>query len=243
MQRMDFVFVISFAALLVGLAKGGLGPVPGALLTPLLTTIMPVSDAIGLALPLLLVGDLLALRVYWRQWDSRALRLTLPGAAAGAVMGIALLAVLSDFVLRRILGAFTVGIVVYKAASEAAARTAYTPRRWHGTLAGWGSGFGSALANTGAPPITAYLLLQGMTPVLFVGTTLVFFTLLDVIKLPGFLAAGVIDAQQLAGIVWALPLIPLGIWLGKRLVDRIDPRAFERLMLALLFGAGLLLFG
>jgi len=48
----------------------------------------------------------------------------------------------------------------------------------------------------------------------------------------------VIDTEQLLRTVWTLPLIPVGVWLGKQLMTRIDRRAFEWLMLALLTYSG-----
>jgi uncharacterized membrane protein YfcA len=236
---MHFSLMILIAAIYVGLVKGGLGPVAGALIVPLLSTSMPVSDAVGLTLPMLVVGDWIALPVYWRQWDGPALRLMLPGALVGLAMGIALLTTLPDDTLRRVLGAFTLIVAAYKLASDALTTVQYTPRRWHGVLAGWGSGFGSALANVGAPPITAYLLLRKVTPTIFIGTTVCFFLIMNLIKLPIFLAADVIGVDQLVGVVWVLPLIPLGVWGGKRFIAWIDPKKFERLMLVLLVGVGL----
>ena len=157
---MSLTLVIILAALMVGLIKGGLGPVPGALLVPLLSTTMRVSEAVALTLPLLIVGDLFALPVYWRQWDGRMVRLMLPAAVGGIVMGLALLATLPDDTLRRVLGAFTLLAAGYKLPATRSRRSAM--RRATGT-AGWPDGApasGSALANAGAPPITAYLLLQ-----------------------------------------------------------------------------------
>lgn len=235
---MDFPLWIGFAALYVGLVKGGLGPVPGALLVPLLSTQMPVSEAVALTLPLLLVGDWFALPVYWRKWDSRAVRLTVPAGIAGVLIGVVLLSVLPDLALRRVLGAIALLAVAYKLGSDMLSSLRYTARDWHGWAAGWGSGFMSALANAGAPPITAYLLLRGFSPVAFIATTVVFFLVMNLVKLPVFLAAGVLNAGQIAGMVWALPLIPAGVWLGKHLVERIDARKFELLMLALLAWAG-----
>lgn len=235
---MHFSLTILAAAIYVGLVKGGLGPVAGALIVPLLSTSMPVSDAVGLTLPMLVIGDWMALPVYWRQWDGPELRLMLPGALVGLAMGIVLLTSLPDDTLRRVLGVFTLMVATYKLAGDTLVAVRYTPRRWHGVLAGWGSGFGSALANVGAPPITAYLLLRQIAPTIFIGTTVVFFLVMNVIKFPIFLATEVIGLDQLVEIMWVLPLIPLGVWTGKRFVEGIDPQKFERLMLVLLFGVG-----
>lgn len=238
---MSISITILIAAIFVGVVKGGLGPVPGALIVPLLSTSMPVSDAVGITLPLLIVGDWIALPIYWRTWDSRALRLMLPGAVIGVIMGIVLLTSLPDDTLRRVLGVFTLIIAAYKLASDSLSTMSYTPRGWHGVLAGWGSGFGSALANAGAPPITAYLLLRRVTPTTFIGTTLLFFLVVNLLKLPIFLAADVLRLHQIIGMLWALPLIPLGVWGGRRFIKWIDPAKFERLMLVLLAGVGLIL--
>jgi uncharacterized membrane protein YfcA len=241
---MDSNLVIILAALLVGLAKGGLGGMAGALVSPLFSTIMPISTAVGLTLPLLMVGDLFALRFYWRKWDMKHIRLLLPAAVIGIVGGALLLTHLPDEVLRRLLGLFSLMVVGYKIGSASLKSLSYAPHDWHGYVAGWTAGFGSALANAGGPPFTAYMLLQKVPPLVFVGTSTLFFAIVNVLKLPIFLTASVIDVPQLVGIAWALPLIPLGVWIGRSIVRRMDARVFEWFMLATLLWMGLsLLFG
>lgn len=237
---MTFIVIITCAALLIGLAKGGLGPL-GALLTPLLSMTMPVSDAIGLTLPLLIVGDAFAVRAYWRTWDVTHVRRLLPAAVIGILVGLLLLTNLSNDALRRVVGVFTLTVAAYKLVSESLKTLAYTPRPWHGVAAGSAAGFASALANAGGPPITSYLLLQKLPPTTFVGTSVLFFAVVNLLKLPAFLAAQVTDVDRLIGIAWAVPLIPVGVWAGRRLIQRINQRAFEWLMLAGLVWAGLAL--
>jgi len=225
---MEFAAILALAALLIGLVKGGLGPVPGALIVPLLSTTMPVSKAVGITLPLFVVGDWIALPVYWRQWDGRALRHMLPAAAAGVLLGAASLNILPDDVLRRVLGFFTLLIVVYKLGSDRLTALSYHPHDWHGWLAGLGAGFGSALANAGAPPFTAYMLLRRTPPTPFIATSVSFFLVVNLLKLPVFVAT-----------LWVIPVIPVGVWLGKRLLQRFDQQKFEWLMLFLLAWAGI----
>lgn len=239
---MTGAFLIALAGLIIGLAKGGLlGPIAGALIIPLLSQSMTVSEAIGVALPLLIFADMFALHFYWREWDWHFLRILLPPTAIGAVMGIVLLASLSDEVLRRIVGILTLLVVAYKLSSDMLASVRYTHRQWHGYLAGWGSGFASALANAGGPPVTTYLLLQKVEPVRYVGTLALFFALLNLFKLPGFVAADIIDGDLMLRTVWALPFIPLGVWLGRHSIGRINPKVFDRLMTTLLLVAAFIL--
>jgi uncharacterized membrane protein YfcA len=238
------IAVIVVVAFMIGLSKGGLGgPVLVALVAPVLSQIMPVSQAVGLTLPLLLVGDLMALIAYWRAWDMGYIRLMLPPAIIGVAFGIALLTTLDDKALRLALGLFSVLIVVYKVGSDRLKALAYSPREWHGVLAGWASGFGSALANVGAPPFIAYMLLQKVDPRPFIGTTTLLFSVINVLKLPIFLATGVLTAQGAISVAWAMLIIPPTVLFGSWAVKHFTPQAFEALMTVLLFIGGLYLIG
>jgi uncharacterized protein len=237
---MDPVVAILLAGLWIGLSKGGLGgPIAGALVLPMLSQIVPVPMAVGLILPLLLLGDVFAMWAYWRVWDVHYFRLMMPFAVVGIVLGTVLLATLPDLVLRRVLGLFTLGIVVYKLSSDSLKRVEYRPRNWHGYLAGWAAGFASALANLGGPPVTAYLLLQKLSPSVFIGTITLFFFVVNLIKLPGYLGANIIDLEQLLAIAWMLPVIPVGVWVGRMVVRRINNRLFEWSMIVVLVWAGI----
>lgn len=242
---MDTTIAIIIAALLAGLSKGGLGgPVPVSLIAPILSQAMPTQQAIGITLPILIFADIFALRMYWNAWDMKYVRLMLPMAIVGILMGIFLLASLPEGVLRRTMGIFTLIVVIYKVAGDYLIAFTYTSRNWHGYLAGWLSGFGSALANVGSPPFTAYMLLQKVSPRVFIGTTTLFFAIVNVIKLPGFILSGSLDVEQFLNIAWALLIIPISVWIGRKLIDRINPRAFELMMLTLLFIMSLvLIFG
>jgi uncharacterized membrane protein YfcA len=247
---MNFTVIIAIGAIMIGLSKGGFGgPVLVAMLTPLLTLALPAGQAIGLVLPLLIFGDIFAVWIYWRKWDMSQIKLLLPSALVGIIIGgILLLSLVSNNqneLLRRILGLFTLLVILYKVGSTRLKSLEYKPRNWHGHLAGWASGFGSALANVGAPAFTAYMLLQDVDPMTFLGTSSLFFAILNVAKLPlTLLNKNVLDIQQFLSIAWVLPLIPIGIWFGKKFTMWINPKAFENFMLALLFVMSLImLFG
>jgi uncharacterized membrane protein YfcA len=243
-MTLGFILVIILISLLIGLSKGGLGgPAPVAMITPLMSLVMPAGQAVGLVLPLLLFGDVFAVWLYWQKWDNRYLRLLLPMGVVGVALGSLALAILShqDTLMRRVLGLFTLAFVVYKVASVRLQRLSYHPQDWHGYLAGWASGFGSALANLGAPPFTAYMLLQDLTPTIFIGTTTLYFAILNALKLPGVLLTGNLNIHQFFSILWVIPVIPLGVWLGRQSLQHMNPKVFESLMLVLLFALSLFL--
>ncbi|MBI5959939.1 MAG: sulfite exporter TauE/SafE family protein [Chloroflexi bacterium] len=241
-MEIEVILIIATVGLLIGLAKGGFGPVAGALATPLLSQVMPVPQAVATALPLLMIGDVFALGTYWRRWDIHHIRLLVPAAVIGVFAGAYLLTTLPDHILRPALGLFTLTIVIYKIVSVRLTAANYHLHNWHGYLAGVTSGFSSAVANAGGPPFTAYMLLQNVSPTVFIGTTTLFFSVTNLIKLPSFIVAGLMDDTPLLVVLAVIPLVLTGVWLGKRFIKWVDPKVFENVMLVLLVVACLLLF-
>jgi uncharacterized protein len=247
---MNFTVIIVIGAVMIGLSKGGFGgPVLVSMLTPLLTLALPAGQAVGIVLPLLIFGDIFAVWIYWKKWDMRQIKLLLPSAVVGIILGEAVLLSLvssnQNDLLRRLLGLFTLLVVLYKVGSGWIKSLQYEPRGWHGYLAGWAAGFGSALANVGSPPFTAYMLLQDVSPISFLGTSSLFFAIANVIKLPfTLLNSNVLDVHQFLSIAWVLPLIPIATWIGKKFTLWLNPKTFENIILGGLFLMSLLmLFG
>jgi uncharacterized protein len=239
---MDFVILVALAGLIIGLSKGGLGAPLGAIIAPMLTVAFRTSEAVSLTLPLLIVGDLFALSAYWRQWNLRYIALMLPPAAIiGITLGTWLLVNLNDNALKIILGLFTLLFVAIKVFGDRLLEATYQPRDWHAVVAGAVSGLASAVANAGGTPYTVYMMLQKLNPLTFVGTMTLYFFLLNVLKLPGYIAAGLLDLEKLATLAPALPFIPIGVFLGRYVVNRINRAAFERILLVVLTIAALLL--
>lgn len=241
MVETQTLLLIPIIALLAGLAKGGLGGSLGGLITPMLSIIMPVQEALAISVPLFVVGDWLAVRAYWNQWDWAIVRWTLPLAVGGVVLGTYLLATLPNATLRVILGWLALVVGIYKLLEPRIRRLNYHPREWHGLLAGGLAGAGAALASAGGPTYSAYLLLRRLRPVPFIATTAIFFALVNLMRLPGYLLAGLFEWDVFRVEMLFLPLVWGGVWLGQRIVHHIDPVLFERVMIGLLLVAGVVL--
>jgi len=223
------------AALLIGLSKGGVGgALPPVLATLILSERSSVAAAVALATPMLIVGDAIALYTYWRRWAAAHVRALLPAGALGVVVGVFLLRGLPDEVLRRTLGLAGLVIVGYKLYVQWHGPERHVHRAWHGPLAGLLGGTSSAMLNAGGPPIAAYLLLQQLSPVTFTATNTAFFSVVNVLKVPGSLAAGLIPPSALVWSVLTCPLVAVGVALGRRFILWVDPRVFDRIMTAIL---------
>ena len=87
-----------------------------------------------------------------------------------------------------------------------------------GTLAG----FTTFIAHSGAPPIAMYLLPRGLGKTMFAGTTVALLTFSNCFKIMPYIWFGIERPQAFWQALPLLPAIPLGVWLGKRLHDRLD---------------------
>ncbi len=237
-----FFLMAAVVAFLIGLSKGGLGGMLGALAVPMMALVMPAREVIGLVLPLLMFADIFAVGLHWKRWDRRLVLLLIPGAVVGVTIGTLFITNAPTGALRTFLGIIVLAFTVYKLLeNRILAAFKYEGRSWHGLLAGSVTGFSSALAHTGGPPVSIYLLLQDVTPPIFIATSALFFMLLNWIKVPYYWYAQLFDFQRLAQLVWILPLIPLGVLTGRWMGDRVSKKTFERIIVSLLGIAGILL--
>lgn len=230
--------VIATLGLMIGFAKGGFGGL-GALLTPVLALVLPVSLAVGVLLPMLMVGDVFAVYMYWKEWDLDLVKRMLPAGIVGALAGTFLLSSISPNGLRLILGIFVLVLVAYKFLSDRIQAIRYQPRRWHAPAAGFLAGIASGMFNSGGPPFNSYLLFQRLQARPFIATTAIYFALLNLIKVPGFLYTGVLDLPLLFSLWWVFLFIPVGIWIARMTLTRISPSAFEWIIIVLLIFSSL----
>ena len=237
-----FYIMVAFVAFLIGLAKGGFGGMLGSLATPMLALVMPADQVIGLVLPILMVADVFAVIMHWRRWNQRLILLLLPGAIFGVSIGTLFITNAPTESLRLALGIIVLIFAVYKIFEKRVLKTLnYTSKNWHGLLAGTVTGFSSALAHTGAPPVSIYLLTQQLAPPVFIGTSVLFFFILNWIKVPYYLYADLFDFDRMLSIVWVLPLVLGGAFFGRWLSGRFKRESFEKVIVAFLIIAALML--
>lgn len=237
-----FFWMAALVALLIGFSKGGLGGTLGGLATPLMALVMPANQAIGLLLPILMVADVFAVASHWKRWDWRLIILMMPGAVIGVTIGTFFITNAPTETLKMALGIIVLLFALYKIL-EARLFNAltYEAKDWHGVFAGTVAGFSSALAHTGGPPVSIYLLMRRVPTYIFNSTSALFFAILNWVKVPYYVYAQLFDFQQMRSLIWLLPLLPLGVWGGKWAADKISQEVFERVIVALLALTALLL--
>jgi uncharacterized membrane protein YfcA len=236
-------FVVAVGMFLVGMSKGGLGATLSAVTVPIMALVLPIKDVIGMMPPVLMLADVLAVGVHWKKWDNRMVLLLIPASLIGVTVGTLFLANAPARLIRIMLGVIVMLFAVYKLFEKRIFKKAtYSPRNWHGLLAGSTAGFTSSVAHTGGPPVAIYLLLQNVQPRVFAATSAIFFLILNYIKVPFYYVADIFNFDLLQQLLWLLPMVPVGVWAGKWVVARVSKELFDNIILSLLIISALLLF-
>lgn len=223
-----FYIVAPIAILITGISKSGFGTGLGVLAVPLLALVIPPAQAAAVMLPLLCVMDLFNIWHYRRTWDRKNLSILIPAALVGILLGTFTFRYLSDAHIRLLIGVIAV-LFVLNFFFGRTAENKTTPNRLWGSFWGAIAGFTSFGVHAGGPPVNVYLLPQRLDKSIFVGTTVVFFTIVNYTKLIPYYFLGQLNPGNLIISLIFSPLVPLGIWLGLKLHDRVAEGLFYNL--------------
>lgn len=238
-----FWVTAAIAIIMIGIAKAGFGGGVGAVATPLMALTISVTDAAAILLPLLIVADIFSIRHYRSYYDTRSLKLMIPGAVVGVILGSIFFGYFDDNerILRMGLGVLSLVFVFYQMIRSLLTGVLVKshPPDYAGVALGGAAGFTSTLAHAGGPPATMYLLPQQLPRQIFVGTNVMFFFALNLIKVPAYAYLGLLRMGNLATILILAPFTLIGVSLGVYLNRRFSEKWFNRVVYALLFLAGL----
>lgn len=236
-----FYFAAVPAVILFGIAKGGFGAGLGVMAVPLMAIVVSPVQAAAILLPILCVMDLFGLWAYRGKWVPAELRIMLPASLVGIAIGTLLFEFMSPARLRLLLGIVAISFALHHwlqaGLGQKSQQKPFGPVV--GTIASALAGFTSFVAHSGGPPVTMYLLRRGIDRTQFVATTVVFFAVVNYVKLAPYAWLEQLDASNLMTSLVLAPLAPLGIGTGVWLHNRVTDRFFFRLCYALLFVVGL----
>ena len=227
-------------AALCGIAKTAL---PGAatIAVALCTAALPAKESTGAILLMLMTGDLLAVWSYRGDADFRMLRRLVPAVLVGALF----LHLAPNDSTRRLIGAILlilVAVTLYQRRSATRNRSDDAPEAVLPTPAGsrlarlvYGSlaGFTTMVANAGGPVTSMYFLACRYPVKAFLGTTAWFFFLVNLVKLPFSVSAGLVNPTTLSLAAVAAPVVIASALAGRRLAEHMDQRVFEPIIVVL----------
>ena len=233
-----FIAIAVPAVLLTGLSKGGLGGSLGMLSTPMIAlTVSPVRAA-AIMLPILIVMDIVALVTYRRHVNWRVVAQMIPGALAGIGLGWATAAYVNEDIFRVVVGLIAIVFAVNNFISDRLKRAATAESGLRGNAWGLVAGYTSFVAHAGGPPFNAYALPLKMDKLIFAGTGVMFFAIVNAVKLGPYLALGQFSRENLHLSFMLMPVAVIGVMAGVWAVHRVSQTIFYNITYAAMIVIG-----
>ncbi len=227
------------AVILVGLSKGGLGGAMALIGVPLMALVVSPVQAAAIMLPILIVMDMVSLWTWRGERDPVTLKLMLPGAMAGIGIGWLTAAYVTADTVKLIVGLVAVAFFLrwlaqkLTVSGEAAGHSAPKAAFW--SLV---AGFTSFVAHAGGPPYQIYALPLRQRPALYVGTSVIFFAIVNAVKLVPYFLLGQFDSTNLQASAILMPIAPLATLAGAWVVRRMKPEMFYPFMYGMILIVG-----
>jgi uncharacterized membrane protein YfcA len=241
-MSLELALLLAFIGFLIGLSKTSIGGI-GMINAALLATVLPAKESTGVLLILLITGDLFAIGTYKKHVEWRVLQKLIWPVIAGVLVGVYFLASSSDQSLKRTIGWIVLILVILYPINQRLQKKDFDislkypkPLR---IILGSIAGFMSMVANSGGPPMSIYLLMRRKTVMNFLGNTAWFFFAVNIFKLPFTLGLGILEFNSLQYILPALPAVPVGAIVGRKIVSKVDLELFQKITLVAAAVAGL----
>ena len=235
-----FFLIAGPAVIFAGVSKAGFGSGAAFAAATVLALVIEPGLALGVMLPLLMLIDVASLKPYWRKWSGLDVKLLLLGGLPGVALGAALYSVASPDLLRLLIGAVSVGFVIWQLSLArgwiklAQARMA----DWAGPVAGLAVGFTTFISHAGGPPAAVFLLTRGLSKTQYQATTVLLFWVLNIAKFIPYAALGMFTAQTFLANLYLAPFALIGTWAGVRAHHLVPERLFFAITYVLLAVTG-----
>jgi uncharacterized protein len=234
--RLALVLLIIGGAAVV---KGAIGFGFPLIAVPLLANVMDARSAVIILSLAALFGNLgIALRGGGSRATFRRLAPTLVGLVVGTVGGALLLANLDAASLGMVVGGCSLVFAAISGLKPDLAVPAHL-ERYLALPMGLLGGLLGGSTSIFAPAIASYLHALHLTKREFVFFVTLLFLIGGVVQVVSYVQLGLYDLWLLLIILASCIPNTLGLYVGVRLQDRIDPKLFRRLVLLLIFLSGL----
>lgn len=236
-----FMSMAFLAVFITGLSKGGFGGGLGVMAVPLMTLAISPVLAAAVLLPVLIAMDFAAIRGFRHNLQWQMLAQLLPGALVGITLGALTFSYLSESALKLMVATMTI-LFCLNALVKMLRQIPVTARKQHaGVATFWSalSGFASFSVHAGGPPMSFYLLPLKLHKSVYVATTIVFFTAVNLIKVVPYVGMNLFSKESLLISLCLIPIGAIGVKVGVFLHNKVNETLFYRACYVLLFLTGM----
>jgi uncharacterized membrane protein YfcA len=173
--------------------------------------------------------------LYRKNFSAINLKILVPAGVGGVLVGWLTASVVSDTVVKMMIGLMGVGFVLNAWRKRNTVQSPQPASRKKGIFWGGLSGFTSFISHAGGPPFQVYLLPQKLPKLVFAGTSTLFFAVINLAKLGPYHQLQPYGPAELAGALVLIPFALVGTVAGAYLTRKIaDDWFFKWVQIGLL---------
>ncbi len=222
---------------MIGVSKSGFAGL-GMVIIPIMAVIFQAKISVGILLPMLIVGDIIAAKHYKKDIDWHYLIKLSPWVLIGISCGVYVGEKISDdwFKYLIAISIFTgLAFMLFKGK-----KVSYPKCWWFSAIFGLSAGFFTMIGNAAGALMSIYLLSVDLPKNKFIGTRAWFFLIVNLIKIPLHIFIwGTISYKTISLNLIMAPIIILGTIIGIKLIKMINENIYRYLIIISIILAGL----
>lgn len=207
---------------------------------PLLALRLPITVAAPIAVAVSVIIAGLIVVQDWREIERASATWLIVSSMLGIPLGLMLLTLGSDAVVRMILGLVIAGFSIYSLSSASRRFVRSNDRRWL-LCAGFCSGVLGGAYGMNGPPLAIYGTLRRWSPQQFRATLQAYFLLASMAGLIGYVAVGLWSRELTRYLLLSLPGVCVGVLVGRMFNRRLRGERFFNVVYAALVAIGAVL--
>ncbi|MFC5465927.1 sulfite exporter TauE/SafE family protein [Lederbergia graminis] len=230
-------FLSAIIGIFIGFSKTGISTI-GIFNVSLLVQIFPAKESVGVMLPMLIIGDIIAVSYYRKAVVWRYLLQLIPWVLIGILAGFVVLWKVSGEEFQLVLGILILCLIVFQFVNDFYKKKelklfSSKTTKVFGPVMGILAGFATMIGNVSGVIMAIYLFSKGLPKKEFIGTGAWFFLAVNLIKIPFYIHIDIITVDSLKYNVMMIPFIGLGAFIGIKLIPLIPQKVFQVIVLVL----------
>lgn len=205
---------------------------------PLLAMLIPVQVAAPVAVFASIVVASFVVFKDWRHIQYKSAGWLLISTLFGIPLGLFLLKSVPEVIAKSVLACL---IILFSVFSLLHPKRFLLENDRFAWVFGFFAGVTGGSYGMNGPPLAVYGTLRRWSPERFRATLQGYFLPASIVGLFGYWMAGLWTSEVSYLALWSLPVIAVGIYIGRQFSQRIDPRRFTRTVHILLILVGLIL--
>ncbi len=229
MFDLSFWLLSIIIAILIGFSKTSISTL-GIVSVVLMMQIFPAKDSVGVILPMLIIGDIIAVIYYRKSVVWKYLLSLTPSVIVGIIVGYFFLLKVNNEFLALILGILILTLIflqLIKDRIEVGLNEKLQNSSFFTGSMGALAGFATMIGNVAGAIMAIYLLAKELPKKEFIGTGAWFFLIVNVIKVPFYIHLTMITTDSLIYNSILIPFILLGGFVGIKVIRYIPQKVFQ----------------